>query len=68
MAKVIVWILFFRFFSVGNAPTESTRNIAIENIDSQLVEMTITETNINRVNFYLNNPQKKIPLAMFLEK
>lgn len=60
MAKVIVWILFFRFFSVGNAPTESTRNIAIENIDSQLVEMTITgETNINRVNFYLNNPQKK---------
>ncbi len=64
MAKVIVWILFFRFFSAGNAPAESARDFAMENTDSQLVEMTITgETNINRFNFYLNNPQKKNSLS-----
>ncbi len=58
--KVIVWIFFFNLFSIGSAPTESAGAFSMENTNSQLVEMTITgETNINRINFYLNNPQKK---------
>jgi len=65
MTYILVWILFLRLFVAGSTPVGRTNLPALENTDSQLVEMTITgETNINRFNLYLNLPARVNPASL----